>query len=80
MGPVEVERTVRQPDNDVDSIYELLSKISLTQERHGNRVRELTEMVAAHDLRFDSVDDRLERLETGMVEVLQILRGQPPGT
>lgn len=83
MTPAEVERKVRQLDNDVESIYELLNRISITQQRHGNRVGELTEMVAAHDARFDSMgqrldsmDGRLGRIETGLETVLAILRGQ----
>ena len=63
MTPTEVERKVHQLDNDVESIYELLNRISITQQRHGNRVRELTEMVAAHDTRFDAIDGRLDALE-----------------
>jgi hypothetical protein len=96
MSPVDLERKVRQIDNDVQSIYELINKISTTQLRHGNRITELTEMVAAHDLRFDAIDARfdgvdarfggmdarLDRMETNLEAILGILRGgsAPPSS
>lgn len=92
MGPVEIDRKVRQLDNDVQSIYELLATIAGTQERHGNRLGELTEMVAAHDARFDAMDTRFDAMDTrfGTVDgkmsavedkidtVLALLRQAPP--
>lgn len=39
--PVEIVREVRQLDNDVQSIYEMLAEIAATQRRHGNRFTEL---------------------------------------
>jgi chromosome segregation ATPase len=66
MSPVDLERKVRQLDNDVQSIYELLNKISTTQQRQGNRITELTELVAGHDARFDAVDARFDRIEASL--------------
>ena len=63
MSPVDLERKVRQLDNDVQSIYELLNKISTTQQRQGNRISELTEMVAGHEARFDAVDARFDAVD-----------------
>jgi outer membrane murein-binding lipoprotein Lpp len=39
--PPDVQRKVRQLDNDVQSIYELLATIQATQQRQGNRLDEL---------------------------------------
>jgi len=48
-----VERKVRQLDNDVQSIYEMLSSIEATQKRHSNRFEEL-------DAKLDRVLELLE--------------------
>ncbi|MDQ3406205.1 MAG: hypothetical protein M3548_22895 [Actinomycetota bacterium] len=40
-SPAEVERKVRQLDNDVQSIYEMLARIEATQARQGNRLGEM---------------------------------------
>ncbi len=66
MGPVEIERKVRQLDNDVQSIYTMLSAIQGTQERHTNRLGELAVKVDAIDAKFDGFDARLEGVETRM--------------
>ena len=66
MTPAELERKVRQVDNDVQSIYELLHGIKTTQIRHGNRLDELgqdfdrvNERLDGHDRRFNALDQRL---------------------
>ena len=93
-SPVDLERKVRQLDNDVQSIFELLNKISTTQQRQGNRITELTEMVAGHDARldgvdarfdsvdarFDGLDVRLDRIGSSLGAVLELLRSGPPPT
>ena len=63
-----IEQKVRQLDNDVHAIYKLIFKISTTQERHTNRLAEITEdiaamraSVAAHDARFNALDARFDR-------------------
>ena len=66
MTPGEIERKVRQLDNDVQEIHVLLHAISATQSRHGNRLDSM-------DGRLDSVDGRLGRLEESMTEVLRRL-------
>lgn len=64
MNPVELERKVRQVDNDVQSIYVPLAGIPGTQERHTNRLNELA-------ARLDAVgEDLCSRLD----EVLDLLR------
>lgn len=68
----EIERKVRQLDNDVQAIYEMLAGISATQQRHGNRLNEmdskLTEMdskIGGMDGKLDAVLDLLNRSATG---------------
>ena len=67
MNPVELERKVRQVDNDVQSIYVMLAGIQGTQERHTNRLNELAARLDTvnEDLasRIDGVDGRLGGVE-----------------
>ena len=63
MTPQELERKVRRLDNDVQSIYELLSTISFTQTRHGGRLDELDRRFDAVDQRFDGIDQRLDGID-----------------
>jgi len=84
-SPVEMQRKVRQLDNDVYSIYEMLVSIQVTQQRHGNRLEELTDMVAAHDARFDAHDARFDAhdarfdaLEGKLDTILDLLQGGRP--
>ena len=53
MTPAQLERKVRQVDNDVQSILGLLQEIKTTQIRHGNRLDELGQD-------FDRVNERLD--------------------
>jgi outer membrane murein-binding lipoprotein Lpp len=83
MTPAEVERKVRQLDNDVQSIYELLMGIQSTQTRHTNRLHELGEDVGALSAKVDSLEVKVDSLEvkvdtlgTQMDEVLQLLRAR----
>jgi len=58
MNPVEVEGKVRQLDNEVQAIYEMLAGIEGTQRRHSNRFQEIA-------ARLDEIDQRLTgRLDT----------------
>jgi hypothetical protein len=78
MTPAEVERKVRQLDNDVQSIYELLNGITTTQMRHTNRFNELAEQVDrkfdSTDQRLDAIDQRLDAMEPKLDTVLDLLR------
>ncbi len=80
MSPGEIERKVRQLDNDVQAIYVLLHEISATQTRHGNRLDTMDGRLDSMDARLDSMDARLDRLDTkvdalatSMTEVLRRL-------
>jgi len=48
MNPMELDRKVRQLDNDVQSIYEMLADISATQRRQGNRLDEHSAILNEH--------------------------------
>lgn len=60
MNPVELERKVRQVDNDVQSIYVMLAGIQGTQERHTNR---LNELAARLDVVNDELGSRIDAVE-----------------
>lgn len=73
MNPVELERKVRQVDNDVQSIYVMLAGIQGTQERHTNR---LNELAARLDAVNEDLGSRIDGVQSGLDEVLRLLRGQ----
>ena len=62
-SPTSLERKVRQLDNDVQSIYEMLSAIQGTQLRHGNRLDELDEKLTSLEAKVDGVDTKVGGLE-----------------
>jgi hypothetical protein len=62
--PAQVERKVRQLDNDVQAIYEMLAGISATQQRLGNRLNE--------------IDGKLGEMDSKLSAVLDLLRGDRP--
>lgn len=57
--PAELERKVRQLDNDVQSIYELLATIEATQRRQGNRLGEIAAVQTEHGEKLDAILDLL---------------------
>lgn len=84
LSAAEVERKIRQHDNDLAETYGMLAGISGTQVRHGHRLDELAGKLDEHDARFDTIDGRLDghgaRFDTidgKLDEVLQILRDRP---
>ena len=63
MSPVEIERKVRQLDNDVQSIYEMLAAIQGTQQRHSNRFQEITEKLDTVDQTVNTLDGKVGALD-----------------
>lgn len=61
--PPEIVRKVRQLDNDVQAIYEMLAGISATQQRQGNRLEEIAVGQAEQGVKLDAI--------------LQLLQGPP---
>jgi hypothetical protein len=87
MNPVELERKVRQVDDDVQSIYVMLAGIQGTQERHTNRLNELAarldtvnedlgSRIDGVETRLGGVETRLGGVESRLDEVLDLLRGR----
>ncbi len=83
MGPVEIERKVRQHDNDITEIYQMLAHIQGVQGRHTMRLGELGAALGIVDSKVDAVNQKVDRLETKVDEldtkmgiVLELLQGQ----
>jgi len=64
MTPGELERKVRQLDNDVQSIYEMLAGISAQQARQGNRLDSIDGRLDSIDGRLDSMGSRFDAMDT----------------
>ncbi|WP_152362533.1 hypothetical protein [Microlunatus speluncae] len=62
-SPADIERKVRQLDNDVHSIYEFLTTISETQGRHGNRLDEIDQKIEGVDQKVTGLEQRFDGLE-----------------
>jgi len=60
--PVDVQRKLRQLDNDVQSIYEMLATISATQVRQGNRLGEIETKLGEMDTKLGVMDTKLDRI------------------
>ena len=63
MSPMEIERKVRQLDNDVQSMYEMLAAIQGTQERHSNRFQEVAEKLDNVDQTVNALDGKVTDLD-----------------
>jgi hypothetical protein len=63
--PAEIERKVRQLDNDVQSIYELLATIDATQKRQGNRLTEIATTQVEHGEKLDAILELLRGNQSG---------------
>lgn len=76
-SPADVDRKIRQLDNEVQAIYEMLARIEGTQRRHDNRFAEigidLTDLrgqvsdlradVTALDTKVGSLDEKVTSLD-----------------
>lgn len=88
MTAMPLEQKVRQLDNDVQALYDLVHKISTTQVRHSNRFDEITADLAGHtdrlerlegkvdsiETKLDSVEGKVDSIETKLDEVLERLQ------
>jgi hypothetical protein len=64
MTTPDLGRKVRQLDNDVQAIYEMLAGISATQHRQGNRLEEIVAEQATHREKLEEI---LHLLRNGQV-------------
>ncbi|MBB6377657.1 hypothetical protein BKA01_004917 [Pseudonocardia eucalypti] len=74
-------RVVRQLRHDVDDVYSLLNTTNKTvatvvetQREHGVQLTKLQQTVDLHGERLDRMDGRLDRVETALGEILDLLR------
>lgn len=78
LTPAEVERKVRQLDNDMQAVYQMLSAIQGTQSRHTNRLHELGEALGDVGTQITSFDQKVTSLDqkaTGLGESVTGLDG-----
>lgn len=66
MTATDLERKVRQHDNDISAVYTMIADIQNTQRRHTNRFNELTEDVAGLGERMTSLEAGVTSLEAGV--------------
>ena len=83
MSPQETARKVRQLDNEVASIYEILSAIQGTQKRHSMRFEEQAQRMSGLEAKVDGLgakvdglDAKVDSLAANMDTVLEILRAR----
>ena len=79
--PAGIQKKIRQLDNDVQAIYELLTGIQATQTRQGNRLEEIAATQAEHSAVLTEHGTMLASHSTMLAEngrkldtVLEILR------
>jgi predicted nuclease with TOPRIM domain len=64
MAKLDIDRKVRQLDNDVHAIYEILERISGSQTEYGRRLDEVDVRFDGLETRFDGLDGKVDGLET----------------
>jgi hypothetical protein len=62
-NPIEMQRKVRQLDNDVQSIYEMLISIEGTQVRHLHRLDAIEARADGIDVKVDAVQVKVDGIE-----------------
>ena len=70
MSPGEIQRKVRQLDNDMEAIYGLIAELTATTKRHTNRLDSI-------DHRLDGIDGRLDTIDGQLRQVLAVLGDRP---
>jgi hypothetical protein len=60
--PPDLVRKVRQLDNDVQAIYEMLAGISANLLRQGNRIEEIAHVQSEHGAMLTDHGSKLDRL------------------
>lgn len=75
-SPESIDRKVRQLDNDVQSIYEMLAAIQGTLTRHGNRFNEIDERFDGLEARFDGLESRVDGMAGDVTSILELLRSR----
>ena len=63
MSQPEQERRIIQNTNDILSIYDMLSGIDATLDKHTVQLVNIETRLTAHDERFDAVDQRFDTVD-----------------
>ncbi|MFV0450652.1 MAG: hypothetical protein ACK5LS_00165 [Propioniciclava sp.] len=72
--PTSLERMVRQHDNDITAIYEMLGRIEAKQDRHDNRFDEIGADLELLKSDVGTLKSDVATLGDQMAEVLDLLR------
>jgi methyl-accepting chemotaxis protein len=67
--PVAIERKVKQLDNDVQSIYEMLADIAATQRRQANRLTEMDDKLSETHSKVTEMDATLTETRSKLTEM-----------
>lgn len=67
--PAAIERTVKQLDNDVQSIYEMLADIAATQRRQSNRLTEMDDKLSETHAKITEMDATLTETRGKLTEM-----------
>jgi hypothetical protein len=73
MAKLDIDRKVRQLDNDVHAIYEILERISGSQTEHGRRLDAVDARFDGLETRFDGLDGKVDRMDGKLDRVLDRL-------
>lgn len=71
--PPELSRRVRQLDNDIGAVYELVNAIQITQGRHGLRLGEIVDAQVAQGTVLDAHTVTLAELAAVLAEHTAVL-------
>ncbi|MEO8888053.1 MAG: hypothetical protein ABI429_01995 [Jatrophihabitantaceae bacterium] len=69
----QMDLRVSRLENDSNSIYELISDITSTQQEHSRRFDDVDRRFDNVDRRFDDVDRRFDTIESTLAEVVRRL-------
>jgi hypothetical protein len=76
-----VERRVSRVENDVTSLYDLISDVQIVQGQHSAELTRIHAKLLDHDARFDTIDARFDtidaRFDTIDAALAEILRRLP---
>jgi uncharacterized coiled-coil protein SlyX len=69
----QTELRLSRLENDTNSIYDLITEISSTQQEHSRRFDAVDQRFDAVDQRFDAMDRRFDSVEATLAEVVRRL-------
>jgi hypothetical protein len=72
--PTDIERKVRQLDEDILTIYDMLGTIKETQQQHSQLLHTVGQHLGDMNTRIDGIDTRLDGMDSKLDDVLDLLR------